>query len=65
MKITVCGKGGCGKSTVSALLAKEFERMGKTVLHAQPGGTFSFMGCFMYQYPKQICVVRNSFLYFC
>ena len=26
MKITVCGKGGCGKSTVSALLAKEFER---------------------------------------
>ena len=32
MKITVCGKGGCGKSTVSALLAKEFERMGKTVL---------------------------------
>ena len=24
-------KGGCGKSTVSALLAKEFERMGKTV----------------------------------
>ena len=34
MKITVCGKGGCGKSTVSALLAKEFERMGKTVLVA-------------------------------
>ena len=21
--------------------------------YAQPGGTFSFMGCFMYQYPKQ------------
>ena len=34
MKIAVCGKGGCGKSTVSALLAKEFERMGKTVLVA-------------------------------
>ena len=34
MKITVCGKGGCGKSTVSALFAKEFERMGKTVLVA-------------------------------
>ena len=24
------------------------------IFHAQPGGTFSFMGCFMYQYPKQI-----------
>lgn len=32
MKITICGKGGCGKSTVSALLAKEFARMGKKVL---------------------------------
>ncbi len=32
MKITVCGKGGCGKSTVTTLLAKEFSRMGKKVL---------------------------------
>lgn len=32
MKITVCGKGGCGKSTTTSLLAKEFARMGKTVL---------------------------------
>ena len=32
MKITVCGKGGCGKSTVTTLLAKELARMGKTVL---------------------------------
>lgn len=32
MKITVCGKGGCGKSTTTALLAKEFARMGKKVL---------------------------------
>ena len=32
MKITICGKGGCGKSTVTSLLAKEFARMGKTVL---------------------------------
>ena len=23
------------------------------IFHAQPGGTFLFMGCFMYQYPKQ------------
>lgn len=32
MKITVCGKGGCGKSTVTTLLAKELARMGKKVL---------------------------------
>ena len=27
------------------------------IFHAQPGGTFSFMGCFMYQYPKQILTI--------
>lgn len=32
MKMTICGKGGCGKSTTTALLAKEFARMGKRVL---------------------------------
>jgi CO dehydrogenase maturation factor len=32
MKILVCGKGGCGKSTVVALLAKEMASRGKTVL---------------------------------
>lgn len=32
MIITLCGKGGCGKSTVSSLLAKEFVRNGKKVL---------------------------------
>ena len=28
--------------------------------HAQPGGTFSFMGCFMYQYPKQILTIEQQ-----
>jgi len=32
MKILVCGKGGCGKSTISALLAKEINRRGNKVL---------------------------------
>jgi len=32
MKIIVCGKGGCGKSTISALLAKEINRRGNKVL---------------------------------
>ena len=32
MKITVRGKGGCGKSTVTSLLAKELASMGKNVL---------------------------------
>ena len=26
------------------------------IFHAQPGGTFLFMGCFMYQYPKQMAL---------
>ena len=25
------------------------------IFYAQPGGTFSFVGYFMYQYPKQTC----------
>jgi len=32
MKILVCGKGGCGKSTAVALLANEIGRRGKMVL---------------------------------
>lgn len=28
--------------------------------HAQPGGTFSFTGCFMYQYPKQILTIAQQ-----
>ena len=32
MKITVCGKGGSGKSTVSTLLAREYASQGKRVL---------------------------------
>ena len=32
MKIMMCGKGGCGKSTVSSLLAKEFAARGFDVL---------------------------------
>lgn len=32
MKIMVCGKGGCGKSTISALLARAYASEGKDVL---------------------------------
>jgi CO dehydrogenase maturation factor len=32
MKILICGKGGCGKSTIVALLAKEMEARKNTVL---------------------------------
>ncbi len=32
MKMAVCGKGGSGKSTVAALLAREFQRKGHPVL---------------------------------
>ena len=32
MKMMICGKGGSGKSTVTALLAKEYARQGKRVL---------------------------------
>lgn len=32
MKICVCGKGGCGKSTIVSLLATSFKRLGKKVL---------------------------------
>ncbi len=32
MILTICGKGGCGKSTMTTLLAKEFTRQGKKVL---------------------------------
>ena len=30
------------------------------IFHAQPGGTFSFMGCFMYQYTKQILTIAQQ-----
>ena len=32
MKVLVCGKGGCGKSTVVALLSKEMAKRGNKVL---------------------------------
>ena len=32
MKLMICGKGGSGKSTIAALLAKEYVRQGKSVL---------------------------------
>ena len=30
------------------------------IFHVQPGGTFLFMGCFMYQYPKQILTIEQQ-----
>jgi len=32
MKLIICGKGGCGKSTVAALLAIAMQKRGKSVL---------------------------------
>ncbi len=32
MKLLICGKGGCGKSTVTALLAQAMQKSGKNVL---------------------------------
>lgn len=32
MKLVICGKGGCGKSTIVALLAKQYARTGRRVL---------------------------------
>jgi len=32
MKITICGKGGSGKSSVAALLAREYARRNRAVL---------------------------------
>ena len=32
MKIIICGKGGCGKSTTAALLANAYQREGRNVL---------------------------------
>ncbi len=32
MKIILCGKGGCGKSTVATLLAREYQKEGNNVL---------------------------------
>ena len=32
MKLILCGKGGCGKSTISALLARAYEKRGFQVL---------------------------------
>lgn len=32
MKLIVCGKGGCGKSTVAVLMSRSFARMGRRVM---------------------------------
>ena len=30
------------------------------IFHAQPGGIFLFMECFIYQYPKQILTIEQQ-----
>ena len=30
------------------------------IFHAQPGGIFLLMGCFMYRYPKQILKIEQQ-----
>ena len=32
MKVIICGKGGCGKSTVASMLARAYEKKGRNVL---------------------------------
>ena len=34
------------------------------IFHAQPGGIFLFMRCFMYQYPKQILTIEQQVQYY-
>ncbi len=53
MKLMICGKGGSGKSTVAALLAKAMEKRGKQVLLMDADesniGLYRMLGCNMPQ----------------
>ena len=41
-----------------SIISRNKERL--LIFHAQPGGIFLFMGCFMYQYPKQILTIEQQ-----
>lgn len=58
MKIAVCGKGGCGKSTVTTLLGKELARRGQKVLIIDSDE--SNYGLHR-QLGMQVCVGKNLF----
>lgn len=47
-------------SIIENCIINSIEPTKPLIFHAQPGGTFLFMRCFMYQYPKQIVVFARE-----